>query len=95
MTLSCRVQLRFPALILFFCNMQNCVSDVEKWTTHNKIHLNKDKTEALLFGPSKSSDLPDVLRIDQSDIHFCNSACNLGIVFYSWLNMKQQVNRIC
>ena len=48
--------------------MQNCVSDVKKWTIHNKLQLNEDKTEAQLFDPSESSDLPDVLRIGQSDI---------------------------
>ena len=61
-----------------FCNMQNCVSDVKKWTIHNKFQMNEDKTEALLFGRFKSSDLPDVLKIGQSDIPFCNSASNLG-----------------
>ena len=56
------------------CNMQNCVSDVKKWTIHNKLQLNEDKTEAPLFDPSKSSGLPDVLRSGQSDIPFCCSA---------------------
>ena len=39
------------------------VSDVQKWTIHNKLKLNKDKTEAQLFDPFKSSDLPDRLKI--------------------------------
>ena len=77
-----------------FCNMQNCVSDRKKWTIH-KFHLNEDKTEALLFGPTKSSNLPDVLRIGQNDIPFCYSARNLGVMFDSGLTMKQQVDRIC
>ena len=64
---------------LFF-NMQNCVSDVKKWTTHNKLQLNEDKTEALLFDPSKSSDLPDVLRIGQSDMPFSNFAHSLDVM---------------
>ena len=50
--------------------MQNCVSDVKKWTIHNKLQLNEDNTEALLFDPSKSSDLPDVFRFGQSDIMY-------------------------
>ena len=70
-----------------FCNMQNCVSDRKKWTIH-KFHLNEDKTEALLFGPTKSSNLPDVLRIGQNDIPFCYSARNLGVMFDSGLTMK-------
>ena len=77
-----------------FCDMQNCVSDVKKWTIHNKLQLNEDNTEALLFDPSKSSDHPDVLRIGQSDILFCCSARNLGVMFDSGLTKKQQVDRI-
>ena len=72
-----------------FCNMQNCVSDVKKWTIHNKFRLNGDYTEALLFDPSKSFDPPDVLRIGQSDRPFCYSARNLGVMFDSGLTMKQ------
>ena len=68
--------------------MQNCVRDVKKWTIHNKLQLNEDKTEALLFDPSKSSDLPDVPRFGQSDIPFCYSARNLGVMFDSGLTMK-------
>ena len=78
-----------------FCNIQNCVSDVKKWTIHNRLQLNEDKTEAQLFDPTKSSDLPNVLRIGQSDIPFCYSACNLVVMFDSGLTMKQQVDRIC
>ena len=77
-----------------FYNMQNCVGDVKKWTNHNKLQLNEDKTEALLFDLSKSSDLPDVLRVAQSDIPSRYSACNLGVMFYSGLTMNQQVDRI-
>ena len=75
--------------------MENCVSDVKKWTIHNKLQLNEDKTEALLFDPSKSSDLPNVLRIGQSDVFFCHCARNLGVMFDSGLTMKQQVDNIC
>ena len=78
-----------------FCDMQNCMSDVKKWTTHNKLQLNEDKTEALLFNSSKSSDLPDVLRIGPSDIPFSYSARNLGVIFDNGLTMKLQIDRIC
>ena len=74
---------------------QNCVSDVKKWTIHNKLQLNKDKTEALLFKPSKSSGLPDVPRIGQSERPFCYSVRNLGVMFDGGLTMKQQADRIC
>ena len=57
--------------------------------------LNEDRTEALLFHPFKSSFLPDVLKTGQSETVFCNSACNLGVMFDNELTMKQQVDRIC
>ena len=78
-----------------FCSMQNFVSDVKKWTIHNKLQLNEDKTEALLFEPSTSSDIPDVLDVGQSGKPFCDSARNLGVMFDNGLTMKQQVDRIC
>ena len=78
-----------------FCCMQNLVSDVKKWTIHNKLQLNEGKTEALLFDPSTSSDIPDVLEVGQSGTPFCNSAPNLGVMFDNGLTMKQQVDRIC
>ena len=70
------------------CNLQNCVSDVNKWTIHKKLHLNEDTKEALLFDPSHSSDLPVVLKVGQSDIPLCNSARNLGVMFGSGLTTK-------
>ena len=78
-----------------FGNMQKCVRNVKKWTINNKLQLNENKTEALLFDPLKFSDLPDVLRIGQSDIPFCYSARNVDVMFDSVLTIKQQVDRIC
>ena len=49
----------------------------------------------MLFDPSKSSDLPDVLRIGQNDIPSGYSARNPGVMFDSGLTMKQQADRIC
>ena len=78
-----------------FCNTQNCVSDVKKWTIHSKFQLNEEQNEALHFDPSQSSDPPDVLKIDRNGMSFCNSARNLGVMFVNGLTMKQQADRIC
>ena len=60
MTWICTIQLLAPALILFFATCTTVLV-----TIHNKLQLNKGKTEALLFNPSKSSDLPNILKIGQ------------------------------
>ena len=71
------------------------MSDVKKWTIHKKPQLNGEKTEALLFNPSDSSDLPIVFTIGQSDIPFSYSARTLGVMSDSGLTMKQQADRLC
>ena len=55
------------------------------------LQLDEHKTEALLFDPPKSSGLPGVLRVDQSDIPVCNVARNLGVISGDRLTSKQQV----
>ena len=64
-------------LASLFTDIQSCIRDVNEWTFHNKLHLNEDKTEALLLTSSKSSDLPSYLKVGQHDIHFSDSANNL------------------
>ena len=60
MTWICTIQLLAPALILFFATCTTVLV-----TIHNKLQMNKGKIEALLFNPSKSSDLPNILKIWQ------------------------------
>ena len=80
--------------LFWFDFVRLLTNTVEKWTIHKKLQLNEGETEAPLFDPSKSSDLPAVLRIGHSDIPSGYSARNLGVVFDSRLTMKQQVGRI-
>ena len=68
MTPCCTIHLLADSL---FCNMQNCISDMNKWTFHNKLQLNKDETEALLFtvfNQPYSCNIPDVPKIGQSPL---------------------------
>ena len=51
-------------------NRKLSLAMLKKWTIRNKLQLNEVKTEALLFDPSKSSDLPDVPGIGQSYVPF-------------------------
>ncbi|KAL8578691.1 hypothetical protein ACOMHN_045680 [Nucella lapillus] len=73
------------------------VSDAK--TTHysskNKLQLNDDKTECLLFDPSESVAAPLSLNIGSSNIAFSKSARNLGVIFDKDLSMHEQVKKIC
>ena len=74
--------------------MQRCAADVKRWTSHNELQLNEDKSKALLTSPFVSADLPLNLKIGHRDIHFSDSARNLGVIFDNKLSMKGQVNNI-
>ena len=74
--------------------MQSCISDVKLWTTVNKLQLNEDKTEALLFAYSCHG-LPSSISVGQSAIPFAVSARNLGVIFDNSLNMRDHITRVC
>ena len=52
------------------CNMQSCVDDVKFWMMKNKLQPTAGKTEALLFDPQNSPNLPLSIKIGQNDICF-------------------------
>ena len=65
--------------------------------TRNKLKLNDDKTEALLFSGSVPSDctLPTSVAICSSSVSFSQKARNLGFIMDSDLSMKQHITRTC
>jgi hypothetical protein len=75
--------------------MQACTTDVKNWTVQNKLQLNEDKTEVLLVSTSHSHALPATMKVGPHDIHFADSARNLGVIFDKSLSMSEQVNKIC
>lgn len=77
--------------------LQNCTTDIKSWMNTNMLKLNDDKTEAILFTSSSSSDspLPTSITVGSSDISFSDSARNLGFIMDSTLSMKQHITRVC
>ena len=63
--------------------------------TDNKLQLNKDKTEALLFNSSKLQDPPTSLFMCQTTVTFTDSVRNLGFYLDKELSMKEHINFIC
>ena len=70
-------------------------NDIKDWMTDNKLQLNKDKTEALLFNSSKLQDPPTSLFMCQTTVTFTDSVRNLGFYLDKDLSMKEHVNFIC
>ena len=77
--------------------------DIKTRMTENRLKLNDDKTEALLFPFSTSlklSTVPcptpsDSITLGSQNIPFSDSAKNLGVILDSNLSMKKHVIKIC
>ena len=64
-------------------------------TGFNKLQLNADKTETMLFNCSKLKHPPAPLLICQATISFSDSVRNLGFYLDKDLSMKEHINFIC
>ena len=75
---------------------EECLSDLDKWISLNKLKPNKDKTE-LLYPYSKHSpqqSLPP-LRFGSDTIQPSSCSTNIGVVFDSATSMLTHVNSVC
>ena len=76
--------------------IEECLSDLDKWMSLNKLKLNKDKTD-LLYLYSKHSpqqSLPPI-RFGQDIIHPSQSARNIGVIFDRTMIMLPHITCIC
>jgi len=74
-----------------------CVAKVKKWMTVNKLKLNDDKTETILFkNPKVCQGTLDVkLNINDTIITSSKTVKDLGVLLDNDLSMQSQVSSLC
>ena len=81
------------------CSLQNCVKGIGLWMEENKLKLNSDKTEAIRFSASSSVNItlqhPHTTTLDNAEIEFSGTVCNLGFIFDCNFSMKQHIIKTC
>jgi hypothetical protein len=78
--------------------LQACISDVKQWMLENRLKLNDDKTEALLFSKKStttSHTLPLSIQVGSSTIKFSPHARNLGFTITSDMSLDKHVSNVC
>ena len=78
--------------------LQECLKDVQNWMNANKLKLNPDKTEFILFGTkSQRAKMADCFPVDVlgNEISPTEKARNLGVVFDSDFSFSNQVVSVC
>ena len=78
--------------------IQSCITDIRQWMGENKLKLNDDKTEAILFHTNKSfsdNSKPDSIVVGNSSIYFSPSARNLGYIITQDMSLDAHISHIC
>ena len=63
--------------------IEDCIDDVRKWMSINKLKLNEDKTELLVSLPSRQAHKCSItsITIGGCEVQKTDSARNLGVIF--------------
>lgn len=81
-----------------FSQLQQCLCDVQDWMNSNKLKLNPDKTEFILFGSKQQRDkLSSCFPVDILGSLLCpaSKVRNLGVVFDSGFTFSSHVASVC
>lgn len=75
--------------------IEQCISDVKVWMTRNKLQLNDDKTELILFRKKRSPPLLESISVNNNTIPRSETVKNLGFFFDEYLTMQIHVTKLC
>ena len=76
---------------------ENCITEVRSWMSENKLKLNDDKTEFIIFGTKaqlKKINTSDIV-VGDARIKSCECVRDLGAMFDSAMSMKRHVSSVC
>ena len=75
--------------------IEECLSDIDKWMSINRLKLNKDKTELLyLFSKYNPQQSLPPLRFGTDTIKPSSHARNIGAIFDTTMSMLPHVNNV-
>ena len=78
-------------------SIEKCVVEIADWMNSNKLKLNSDKTDVIVFGTNKA--LIDLnfnsVQIKSSSVPVSSSVKNLGCYLDANFTMSCQINNIC
>ena len=79
---------------LALSTIESCIRDVFSWMTSNKLSINPNKTEYLLFNPSNINPPVNTINLDSNIISASDSAKNLSVIFQIDKSLDKQVSSI-
>ena len=77
--------------------LETCIDDVNNWMIVNKLQLNSDQTECILFDARnelKDGEIEN-LHVGHDVVPFKSKAKNLGVFFDHHISMESHINHLC
>ena len=83
--------------VSYLNQLNACILDIRSWMITNKLKINDDKTEFLVItSPYVKLPSPDFqLNVGSCTIDTSSSACNLGVLFDSHMNLEGHITNVC
>ena len=78
-------------------SLENCIHGIRGWMLENKLKLNDEKTEAILFHAKSllTDSLPSSITVGTSQIDFSTSARNLGYIITDDMSLNAHISHTC
>ena len=77
--------------------MEECAADLKVWMNENRLKMNSDKTEFVLFGSRLQLDKckTKALNVDDMEVVLVDRMKYLGVILDQILNMKKHITTKC
>ena len=79
------------------CKLEECAANLKVWMNENRLKMNSDKTEFVLFGsrPQLDKCKTKALNVDDREVVLVDKMKYLGVILDQNLNMKKPITAKC
>ena len=79
------------------CELEECAANLKEWMNENRLKMNNEKTEFILFGskPQLEKCETKALNVDNTEIESTNRMKYLGVILDQNLNLKKHITAKC
>ena len=85
------------SLVLATEKLKDCICEISQWMSNNRLKLNEDKTEAIIFKTphSKGNICMDHILLTDASIRVSQRVRNIGATFDETLSMSDHISSVC
>ena len=77
--------------------LKNCIGEISQWMSTNRLKLDEEKTEVVIFKTPhfKGKLSPDRISLGDASVKTSQSARNIGVTFDETMSMADHISVVC